>query len=269
MGQHRSFENVTSPREPLRPMMIVFPAVRASSCHPTCPLDPNTPKPLPDLLAFGRDLPYFSSHTSPRCRSSQPTSHPSIALRSSMPFWMSSSSAVSSSRISAGGGYSTIVVHNLLVAVDAEVVASEGDVGPWDAEGLLRASTLEFRAITPLPTGESIRQVVLGVLLFAEPLGCDPKLVGSEEWGSLVVEAVAVDLEVVEPDVIGAARVGLGEQQDRGGDPSVGLEHAGRQGDDAVELLILDQDATEFLVSLGRAEQHPIGHDDRGPASRP
>ena len=39
-------------------------------------------------------------------RAAPAVAHPSIALRSSMPFWISSSSAVSSSRISAGAGYS-------------------------------------------------------------------------------------------------------------------------------------------------------------------
>ena len=74
----------------------------------------------------------------------------------------------------------------------------------------------------------------------------------------------AVGVHVVEPDVVGAAGVGLGEEQDGGGDAGVGLEHAAGQRDDGVELLVLDEDPAQRLVRVGRAEEHAVGHDDGG-----
>ena len=69
---------------------------------------------------------------------------------------------------------------------------------------------------------------------------------------------------VVEPDVVRAAGVGLGEEQDGGGDAGVGLEHAAGQRDDGVELLFLDEHLAQRLVRVGRAEEHAVGHDDGG-----
>ena len=64
--------------------------------------------------------------------------------------------------------------------------------------------------------------------------------------------------------MVGAADAGLGEHQDRGRDAGVGPEHAAGQLDHRVELVLLDQDAPQILVRLGRAEQHAVRHDDGG-----
>ena len=74
-------------------------------------------------------------------------------------------------------------------------------------------------------------------------------------------------MHVVEPDIIGAAGVGLGEEQDGGGDAGVRFEDAGGHGEDGVELLVFDQHLAERLVGGGRAEEHAIGHDDGGAAA--
>ena len=67
--------------------------------------------------------------------------------------------------------------------------------------------------------------------------------------------------------MVGAADVGLREEQDGGRDTGVRAEDAGRQLDDGVELLVLDEHPAQLLMRLGRAEQHAVGHDDRGAAA--
>ena len=128
-----------------------------------------------------------------------------------------------------------------------------------------RSSSVPSRCV---PAGEGVGQVVLGVLVVGQRLGgMAPSLLGGQERGALVVEAATVGPEVVEPDVVGAAGVRLGEQQDGGRHAGVRLEHAARQRDDAVELLVLDEDAAQLLVGLGGPEQHAVGHDHRRPAA--
>ena len=90
------------------------------------------------------------------------------------------------------------------------------------------------------------------------------ELVLGQQRRALVVERQAVGVHVVEPDVVRAAGVGLGEEQDGGGDAGVGLEHAAGQRDHGVELLVLDQHLAQLLVRVARAEEHAVGHDDRG-----
>ena len=91
-----------------------------------------------------------------------------------------------------------------------------------------------------------------------------PELFEREEFGAFVVERHAVGVHVVEPDVVRAAGVGLGEEKDGGGDAGVGLEHAAGQRDDGVEFLFLDENLAQGLVRVGRAEEHAVGHDDGG-----
>ena len=67
--------------------------------------------------------------------------------------------------------------------------------------------------------------------------------------------------------MVGAAGVGLGEEEDGGGDPGIGLEDAGGHGDDGIELLILDEELADLLVGIGRAEEHAIRHDNGGAAT--
>ena len=111
-----------------------------------------------------------------------------------------------------------LVVYDLLVPVDAEVVAGGGDISLGHAEGRLGASTVQFRSVALPPASESVGEVVLGSLLVAERPGGKTEFAGIKQRGALVVKAIAVGLKVIEPDVVGAAGVGPGEQQDRGGD---------------------------------------------------
>src|SRR3546814_20321527 len=61
---------------------------------------------------------------------------------------------------------------------------------------------------------------------FAGMTGGGAELVIGQQRIALVVQRVAVGLHVVEPDMVGAAGVGLREQQDGGGYARVGAEHA-------------------------------------------
>ena len=79
----------------------------------------------------------------------------------------------------------------------------------------------------------------------------------------------AIRLHVVEPDMVGAARIGFRENQNHRRDPSIGLEATRGQRDDRIELLFFDNHPAQFLVRLGGAEQHPVRHDDRCAALRP
>lgn len=146
---------------------------------------------------------------------------------------------------------------DFLVAVEREVVAVGDDLGLGDKEGLVRALafplfTLQSPISDPqsLPSSQNVWQV---------------GLVGLR--GALVVEREAVLFHVVEPDLVGAAGVGLGEEEDGGGDPGVGLEDAGGHGDDGIEFLILDEELADLLVGIGRAKEHAVRHDDGGAAT--
>jgi len=78
-----------------------------------------------------------------------------------------------------------------------------------------------------LPTGENVGQIVLRMFIGAERgLRDGGELVISKERRALVVQAPAVRFAVIEPDLIGAARVRFCEEQDGGGNAGVGLEYA-------------------------------------------
>ena len=105
------------------------------------------------------------------------------------------------------------LVHDLLVAVEPEVVAIGRDVGLRHAEALRSARALTLRPVLLLPARQHVGQVVLCVFLGAERLyGHGAELVLGQERLAFVVEAPAVGVDIVEPHVVSAAGVGLGEQ---------------------------------------------------------
>ena len=140
---------------------------------------------------------------------------------------------------------------DFLVAIEREVVIVGDDLGLGYEETWIGAGAGFFFGEV-FPALEDVGEV---------------GLVGLR--GALVVEGEAVLFHVVEPDMIGAAGIGLGEEQDGGGDAGVGLEDAGGHGDDGLELLILHQDLADLLVGIGRTEEHTIWHDDGGGRRRP
>ena len=96
---------------------------------------------------------------------------------------------------------------------------------------------------------------------------------------TFVSEGQAVGVDIVEPDVVGAAGVSLGEKQNGGGDAGVGLlEHAARSPPpsglqssmyrvDLRQFCSLDEYLAQRLVRVGRAEEHAVGHDYGGAAA--
>jgi len=83
-----------------------------------------------------------------------------------------------------------------------------------------------------------------------------------EERRALVVEAPAVGLDVIEPDIVRATRVGLGEDQDGRRHARIRLEYAAGKFDDRVELLVFDEDTAELLVCVRGTEENAVGNDD-------
>jgi len=72
--------------------------------------------------------------------------------------------------------------------------------------------------------------------------------------GALIVQRKAVGFHIVEPHLVGAARAGLGEHQHRRGHARIGLEHAGRHGDDRPQLMVFNQFFSDALVRLAGTE---------------
>ena len=86
---------------------------------------------------------------------------------------------------------------------------------------------------------------------------------------ALVVEGEAVGPHVVEPDLIGAAVAGFGEDQDRGGNARIGLEDAGGHGDHGLEAVVFDQLLPDRLLRRGGSEEHAVWNDARAAAADP
>src|SRR5204863_7626378 len=59
-----------------------------------------------------------------------------------------------------------------------------------------------------------------------------------------------------------------GEQQNRGRNSRIGLEHAAGQRDHSIELLVLDQNAPQRFVRVARSEENSVRHDDGGASAR-
>ena len=75
-------------------------------------------------------------------------------------------------------------------------------------------------------------------------------------------------MHIIKPDVVRAAGIGLGEEQDRRRDSGIRPEGAIGQADDRVEFLLLDQDAAQFAMGITRSEEHAVRHNDGRPPPR-
>ena len=80
---------------------------------------------------------------------------------------------------------------------------------------------------------------------------------------SAQVEAIVFHLE--ESDAVGLFCERFIQNEDRGLDARIGLEHASRQRDHGNQMLLNEQLA-ELLVSVLALEDNPFGHDDPCPA---
>ena len=140
-------------------------------------------------------------------------------------------------------------VDHFFVAIDREVVAVAGDVGLWHEEALFGALAVGFGGAVA-PAAQDVGNIVFVRL-----------------GRAFVVQGKAVGLHVVKPDLIRAAGIGFGEEQNGGTDPGVGFEHAGGHGDHAVQFLLFHQDFTQGFVRRAGAEQHAVGHDHGRPSA--
>src|ERR1035437_2807128 len=104
-------------------------------------------------------------------------------------------------------------------------------------------------ALFPLrPFGEHIRNIV-GV-----------------DWRAFVIEAEAVSSKIVEPNRF-RRRSFLKDERGRCY-PCVWLEYAARQADDGLQVAFSQQQFAQARSSVGRAEEHAVGHDDAGAPAR-
>src|ERR1700682_1184714 len=104
----------------------------------------------------------------------------------------------------------------------------EVDLG--NAEALSGAWALALLSVALVPSAENVRQFVCGVLVGTQRgLRNRTKLLLRQQRDALVVERPTIGITIVEPYLVGAARVGLGEQQYSGGGSGVRLEHPARQ----------------------------------------
>src|SRR5205085_1563242 len=122
---------------------------------------------------------------------------------------------------------------------DREVIVLRTDVGLRHTEALRGADTFAFSASVLRPACENVRQVVLCVFICGEWRARNrAELVLGKQRRALIVEAPAVGADVVEPDEVGAAGIGFGENENRGRDAGIRLEHAARERHYSVELLV-------------------------------
>lgn len=143
-----------------------------------------------------------------------------------------------------GGGIGDGDVGDFLVFVDGKVVGVGGDVGFGHEEALGGAGAVGLG----VQVGEALKDVRDVVLL---------------DWITFVVEGESVGAHIVEPDLVGAAGGGFGEDEDGGGDAGVRLEDAGGHGDDGAEGVVFHKGLAECAVGLGGAEEHAV-RDDTG-----
>src|SRR5690554_475516 len=153
------------------------------------------------------------------------------------------------------------LVHHFLVAVDGQVVLVGGDIGGGDDKGFLSPVTKDGVDAGGLevafdhlpifvPLGNGVGQVVAALTF---------------QFGTFVVQRVAVGLQIVEPYPLGGAT--LGKNQDGGADTGVGFEYTAGQADDAFQLVVFQQLPAQLLVGLGGAEQHAVRYDHGGAAA--
>ena len=89
----------------------------------------------------------------------------------------------------------------LLVAVEAEVIALLGDLGLGHAEALGGAVPLPLGILALPPAGQAIGQVVLVVVALDQVfLGSGAEFLQRQQRVALVVEAPAVGRHVIKPD---------------------------------------------------------------------
>ena len=133
--------------------------------------------------------------------------------------------------------------HKQEIFFDRRIVPVFHNLLPRHQEGLLRPRPALLR-----------RQIM-------EP-GHDVRNVAVRRRGALVVQAEPVGVHIVKPHLVRAAVAGLGKDQHPGGHPRVRLEHPGGHGDHRLQPVVVHQLPPDVPVGLGRAEQHPVRHDD-------
>ena len=134
------------------------------------------------------------------------------------------------------------LMHDLLVTIDRKIVFILYDFG------LRHEKRLGF---------------AVGVSLWVpgRPAGTDIGQVVGFDRVAFIVERIPIGLNVIKPDIRGAAA--LGEDEYGRADPGIGLENARRELHHGVKLVLVDQRLAEIDMGVGGAEKHAVRHDDR------
>src|SRR5258708_567067 len=110
-----------------------------------------------------------------------------------------------------------LFVHNLFIAVEAKVIALSYQISLRHAKTLRRARTLSFLAFALLPARQNVGKIVLRSLAGTQRRARQgAEFVVTQQRRALVVQRPAVRFHIVEPNLIGAAGVGLSKKQDSG-----------------------------------------------------
>ena len=124
---------------------------------------------------------------------------------------------------------------DLLVLVDGEYITVLPDLVHRYQETLVLTGTGLF-CLEVGKASNDIRDVILCYL------------------GTLLVQGETVGLHIVKPHFVCAAGIGLGEDQDGGGNTGIRLEHAGRHGYYGLQALVIHQLLTESFVGFAVAK---------------
>src|SRR5437660_11074268 len=116
-----------------------------------------------------------------------------------------------------------IFMHHFLIAIQAEVVPLCDDIGFGHTEALRSARSLALFAIAVLPASKNVWQIILGVLIFREfGFWQRSELAFTQQRRALVIQRPAIGINVVKPNIVSAAGLRLGEQQNS--DRNFGIE---------------------------------------------
>ena len=133
-------------------------------------------------------------------------------------------------------------VFYFLVLVDGEVIAVVDDFLFRDHEGLVCSLSVQFF----VSVVESFNDV-WDIIFF--------------DLCAFVIKAVSICFHVIEPDVVGAAMVCLGEDQDSGGDAGIWFEDTGWHGNNGFQSLVFDEFFADGKMCFGGAKQNAVRYD--------
>ena len=134
----------------------------------------------------------------------------------------------------------------MLVFVDGEIIIILNDLLCRHEEGLVGTGPA-FLTGPIAEAADDIRDIVLA------------------DRAALVIQGEAVGFHIIEPDLVSAAVIGFGEDQNGSADAGIGLKHTGGHGDNGFQPVPFDDFLADGLVRGGGTEENTV-RDDAGTA---